>query len=181
MTKAKIYIYIYIYIYIFKQLCFWMHTLLPATHECMCMRTVACFYRKGENSCSGQGELEWKFSTLRECAVTPRWSPIAREHQITPAVMNYGDTVTCCTEEKRAIGSYYTARMAHNNSDEKSLLNLCVCCRLTTTDTYALRHFHIHNLLLLQQMPGFRSCAPRPIRNTDSSLYKATAPFIKVH
>lgn len=107
---------------------------------------------------------------------------IAREHQITPAVMNYSDTVT--HSQKRNVPLEVIIppqRMTHNNSDEKSLLNMCVCCRLTTTDTYAFTHFHIHNLLHLQQLPGFRSCAPRPIRSADSSLYKATAPFIKVY
>lgn len=58
----------------------------------------------------------------------------------------------------------------------KNPLWTCACATHTHTHT----RFHIHNLLAaLENLPGFRSCAPHPIRNTNSSLCKATAPLIK--
>ncbi len=71
----------------------------------------------------------------------------------------------------------------HTTIVMKNLFWTCACA----ADSQQQTHTHLQTFIFiifcfsLQQMPGFRSCAPRPIRNTDSSLYKATAPFIKVH
>lgn len=80
-----------------------------------------------------------------------------------------------CARQKRNVPLeviIVPLNMKQNNSDEISPPNMCVC------HTHA--HFHIHNLLAaLENLPGFRSCAPHPIRNTNSLLCKATAPLIK--
>ncbi len=100
----------------------------------------------------------WSFSTWRERAVTPRSSAITGEHHITPAVMNYGDTVT------RRETCHWKLLHCHWGWH--------------TTDSQQQTHTHL-NIFIIFCFSN--SCAPRPIRNTDSSLCIATAPFITVY